>query len=170
MEGTIHIVRANGDQYWVDGAEVNMVVKYTDRSNIPHVSIHRKDGKAAFSDEAVFVEIIHTKPTEVKMMKNEEMEYKHDFRSDDLIKVYSEMRRINEEKNIEKKKRLPHGRFQQGPNAVRFLTGAKSAGIHTVGHLLDFGSVEFLKIMNVGKGCVNAASQALESLYGIKEW
>ena len=42
--------------------------------------------------------------------------------------------------------------------------------INTVGDLLKIGRSDFSKYRNVGKGSISRIDDALEKLYGIKNW
>lgn len=45
-----------------------------------------------------------------------------------------------------------------------------SENIKTIGDLLRYGKTNFLKLRNVGKGSITRIDDALEELYGIKNW
>ena len=54
--------------------------------------------------------------------------------------------------------------------ATKLATLFRNNGIHTVGDLLREGGRCFSNYKNVGKGSISRIDDALEELYGIKNW
>jgi hypothetical protein len=89
----------------------------------------------------------------------------------DLLRdtVYNEMERIAIAESDRLKRETGLGRIKSG-NGIRFLNIAKSNNIETVGQLLAVGRARFEKFRFMGPKCIIELSQALENLYGIKQW
>jgi DNA-directed RNA polymerase alpha subunit len=80
------------------------------------------------------------------------------------------MDRIEAEERDRMKKANPLLKVAKKGLGFRFLNVAKANDIDTVGDLLNMGRARFEKLRNMGKNCVEEVSQALENLYGIKQW
>ena len=72
--------------------------------------------------------------------------------------------------NRQKKEHPNWINYQKSGNAFRFIRIAHDHDIETVGQLLDCGSFRFAQFKGMGPKCLEELSQALETLYGIKEW
>lgn len=87
------------------------------------------------------------------------------------ITVMAQMNRLEEaEVNRQKKEHPNWNSYQKSGNAIRFIRIAHDHDIETVGQLLDCGSFRFAQYKGMGQKCFKELSQALETLYGIKEW
>ena len=95
-----------------------------------------------------------------------------DYENDRLVdSLYKEMDRLEEVAKEEKRKMYPNYKYvQKSGHSVRFLNACKAADIETVGQLLALGRRGAEDIRNSGRKCVDLAAQALENLYGIKNW
>ena len=89
----------------------------------------------------------------------------------DLLRdtVYNEMERIAIAESNRLKRETGFGRIKSG-HGIRFLNIAKANNIETVGQLLSVGRARFEKFKYMGPKCITELSQALENLYGIKQW
>ena len=89
----------------------------------------------------------------------------------DLLRdtVYNEMERIAIAESNRLKRETGFGRIKSG-HGIRFLNIAKANNIETVGQLLSVGRTRFEKFKYMGPKCITELSQALENLYGIKQW
>ena len=89
----------------------------------------------------------------------------------DLLRdtVYNEMERIAIAESNRLKRETGLGRIKSG-HGIRFLNIAKANNIETVGQLLTVGRARFEKFKYMGPKCITELSQALDNLYGIKQW
>lgn len=175
MNGIIHIVGADRSQWWIDGEDVKMVCqeglieRYAGRG----AKVVYKNGGIGEFENALYVEIITTIPTETKTepKKVEDEQPPADYRNDKLNgKLYAEMNRIESIEREEYKRKFPHGCCNRSGNAVRFLNVVKDHDIETVGKLLEAGSKSVSRMLNIGKKTIEEVSLALENVYGITEW
>ena len=175
MNGIIHIVGADRSQWWIDGEDVKMVCQegLIDRYAGRGAKVVYKNGGISEFANAIYVEIITTKPTETETesKKVEDEQPPADYRNDKLNgKLFDEMNRIESIEREEYKRKFPHGCCNRSGNAVRFLNVVKDHDIETVGQLLEAGSKSVSKMLNIGKKTIEEVSLALENVYGITEW
>lgn len=90
----------------------------------------------------------------------------------DLLRdtVYNEMERIAIEESDRLKRDNPGCGHIKSGHGIRFLNIAKANNIETVGQLLAVGRARFEKFKYMGPKCITELSQALDNLYGIKQW
>lgn len=176
MNGIIHIVGADRSQWWIDGEDVKIVCQegLIERFAGRGAKVIYKNGEISEFANALYVEIIATKPTETETESHEvedEQPPASDYRNDKLNgKLFEEMQRIESIECQEFKKKFPHGYCNRSGNAVRFLNAVKDNDIETVGQLLEAGSKSVSRMLNIGKKTLEEASLALENVYGITEW
>ena len=175
MNGIIHIVGADRSQWWIDGEDVKMVCQegLIERFAGRGAKVVYKNGGIGEFANALYVEIITTKPTETETesKKVEDEQPPADYRNDKLNgKLFDEMHRIESIEREEYKRKFPHGCCNRSGNAVRFLNVVKDHDIETVGQLLEAGSKSVSRMLNIGKKTIDEVSLALENVYGITEW
>lgn len=90
----------------------------------------------------------------------------------DLLRdtVYNEMERIAIAESNRLKRENPRCGHIKSGHGIRFLNIAKANNIETVGQLLAVGRARFEKFKYMGPKCIIELSQALDNLYGIKQW
>jgi len=184
MNGTIHIIGADRSEEWIDGENVKIVYRAgMDRDTWGHgAKIVFKDGEEMEFRNAIHVEVIPT-PTETTQVtcddnplslirQFEEDNPPADYENDRLVDtVYNEMDRMETEERERQKREHPNWRsVHKNGNGVRFLNVAKANDIETVGQLLKVGRASFEKLRYMGRKCADEVSQALDNLYGIKQW
>jgi hypothetical protein len=175
MNGIIHIVGADRSQWWIDGEDVKMVCQegLIERFAGRGAKVVYKNGGIGEFANAIYVEIITTKPTETETesKKVEDEQPPADYRNDKLNgKLFEEMNRIETIEREEYKRKFPHGCCNRSGNAVRFLNVVKDHDIETVGQLLEAGSKSVSRMLNIGQKTIEEVSLALENVYGITEW
>lgn len=175
MNGIIHIVGVDRSQWWIDGEDVKMVCQegLIERFAGRGAKVVYKNGGIGEFANAIYVEIITTKPTETETesKKVEDEQPPADYRNDKLNgKLYDEMIRLESIERNEYKRKFPHGCCNRSGNAVRFLNVVKDHDIETVGQLLEAGSKSVSRMLNIGKKTLEEVSLALENVYGITEW
>ena len=177
MNGIIHIVGADRSQWWIDGEDVKMVCQedLIERFAGRGAKVVYKNGGIGEFANAIYVEIITTKPTETETEPKkveDEQPPASDYRDDKLNgKLYDEMIRLEKIEREENRKKTTHRfRAQLSGNAVRFLNVVKDNDIETVGQLLEAGSKSVSWMLNIGQKTLKEVSLALENVYGITEW
>jgi DNA-directed RNA polymerase alpha subunit len=65
---------------------------------------------------------------------------------------------------------VKNGKYSDQRYASSLVNVFNDNGINTIGDILRIGRREFMRIKGVGKGSVTRIDDALEELYGIKNW
>jgi DNA-directed RNA polymerase alpha subunit len=65
---------------------------------------------------------------------------------------------------------VKNGKYGDQRYASSLVNVFNDNGINTIGDILRIGRREFMRIKGVGKGSVTRIDDALEELYGIKNW
>lgn len=63
-----------------------------------------------------------------------------------------------------------NNRYRDNRYATRFVNIFNDNKINTIGDILRLGRRKFRRINSIGKGSVTRIDDALEELYGIKDW
>ena len=159
VEGIIYTNDAQPTSWKDEGSEIQRLMKSLDE---------QREWGNKMRDEYLKIEQERDELKErLAKLEPQPKDYENDLLRDT---VYNEMERIAIAESNRLKRENPRCGHIKSGHGIRFLNIAKANNIETVGQLLAIGRARFEKFKDMGPKCITELSQALDNLYGIKQW
>ena len=158
-----------------DIVDVESVVYNNDSMQWEDEGLELKELKAKYDEHIEWGKEIRAKYMELMAecddMRERLSKLEPDYENDRLVDtVYNEIDRMETEERERQRRKHPNWTVYKKGHGIRFLNIAKANEIETVGQLLALGRAKFKQFKYMGPKCIAEVSQALENLYGIKQW